>query len=363
MPIPTKPKPVNIRKTIFLAGLLITFFVYTAYIRDTPGPEKLALRGETMGTYYQVKVANSPLTQKQGVALRDDISGYLREFNAAMSTYLPDSEISTFNESASIEPFPVSPEFARVAWYSLQLSGQTGGAFDPTLDPLINLWGFGHQGSRDETPSPDAIAAAHQKCGYEHLSVPDATHLVKDLPGLQLNLSAVAKGAAVDGLSLLLLDEGLTNTYVDIGGEIAVRGTNPDGIAWRIGVDLPDPESTLGESIVQILSLSNRAVASSGDYRNFRIDENGVRLSHLIDPRTGAPVANDVAGATVVGPNCMAADGMATALMILGAEEGLAYIETVPDVEALVVTRSPDGDFIELPSSGFNAYIAESPAP
>ncbi len=240
MPIPTKPKPVNIRKTIFLAGLLITFFVYTAYIRDTPGPEKLALRGETMGTYYQVKVANSPLTQKQGVALRDDISGYLREFNAAMSTYLPDSEISTFNESASIEPFPVSPEFARVAWYSLQLSGQTGGAFDPTLDPLINLWGFGHEGSRDETPSPDAIAAAHQKCGYQHLSVPDATHLVKDLPGLQLNLSAVAKGAAVDGLSLLLLDEGLTNTYVDIGGEIAVRGSNPDGIAWRIGIDLPD---------------------------------------------------------------------------------------------------------------------------
>lgn len=354
---PSPPSPV--RWTALIAGGLFALLVYAIFFRDIPGPPNLDIRGTSMGTSYQVKVAGSPLLQEDVSALRKEIEASLRSVNQAMSTYVPESEISRFNAHAEPSPFEASMPFVRVAWYALELARLSEGAFDPTLGPVINLWGFGHADVDPEPPDPEAIREALSRTGAEDLVVVDGNHLGKRRPDIELNLSAVAKGFAVDQISDLLTGHGLTNSYVEIGGEIVVRGNNPDGIPWRIGIELPRPDALPGEHLVEIVRPGNRAIATSGDYRNFRLDESGRRRSHLIDPRTGTPIDHNLASVSVVATTCMAADGLATALMVMGADKGLRWIETQPHAEALFVVRNPDGRFGVVQSSGFDAYRTE----
>jgi thiamine biosynthesis lipoprotein len=359
MTVVVQPRQLNVRKTLFVATILVGFFVYTYVIRQPLAPANLILDGSTMGTTYTIKVVDAHLTQRELRALSGDITSRLADINRQMSTYIPDSEISRFNQSTSTAPVPVSAGFALVTRKALEISHDTDGAFDPTLGPLINLWGFGHKVRESDAHTPAELTTALASCGYRHLTVTGDGSLRKDIAQLELNLSAIAKGYGVDVLSDLLAERSLTNTYVEIGGELRVRGHNLEGNPWRIGIDTPADHAAVGENVSSVLALRDRAVATSGDYRNYYEDAGGARRSHLIDPRTGMPIAHRLASATVIAPDCMTADAVATALMVVGPDQAQAWIKQYPDLETILIVRTNAG-FETLTSAGV-AELAQDP--
>ena len=233
----------------------------------------------------------------------------LDSINASMSTYQVDSAISLFNRSRSTDWHPVPKNLADVVNAALQLSQLTNGAFDATVSPLVRLWGFGSGAQVDANPSVSEVADALGFTGYSKLQVrlsPPA--LMKQVPELEVDLSAIAKGYAVDTIADMLHTRGHQNYLVEIGGELRVSGRNEAGKPWAIGVESPDADSP-----VQKLGLLQGGIATSGDYRNFRV-QSGKRYSHIIDPRSGVPVSHHLASVTVIHNNAMLADGWSTAV-------------------------------------------------
>ncbi|MBP7829460.1 MAG: FAD:protein FMN transferase [Kiritimatiellae bacterium] len=358
-----QPRKVNPWKLLPVLAVIVAFAAVT-WRRDPPGPRHPAWTGETMGTLYSIKLADSPLGRRALRELQAELDRCLVEVNRQMSHYQPDSEISRFNRHESGEPFPVSPGFASVVRFALELSRRSGGVFDPTLGPLIDLWGFGAPGRADHLPSDGELAEARQRTGAGRLSVTPDGKLVKAVPGLHLNVSAVAKGYGVDEAARVIRARGISNAFVEIGGEVVAYGHNAEGQKWRIGVDAPRPDALPGQELETILHLSGLAVATSGDYRNFFVDEKGERFTHILDPRTGRPIRHDLASVTVVAPDCMTADGLATTLFVMGAEEGMKWIESWPGIEALFILRESGGRFVCRPTPGFvNLTGARLPAP
>ena len=306
------------------------------------------LTGQTMGTTYSVTIKGY-VARSSVAALEERIENMLEEINRQMSTWDPDSEISRFNTAQECGPFPMSPAFAEVTARALEFGEATDGAFDATLQPLLNLWGFGSEGGDREIPTEDAIAEVMKLTGPDMVWIEDDTNLWKAVPEVQLDLGAIAKGYGVDVIGRLLDGAGYENWFVEIGGEVSVRGTNPEGEPWRIGIQYPQP---LAEGFQGILHLTNGAVATSGDYQNF-IEHEGMIYSHLLDPRHGHAVLSDTASVTVLAPGCMDADAAATALFVMDIEEALTWIEEQPEAEALFLMRSEDGQITERFSSGF----------
>lgn len=282
--------------------------------------DRLQLRGSTMGTYYSV-VIDSPGDGDEA-DLRQQIEQRLKQINDQMSTWDSESEISKFNQSTSTDWFQVSTEFATVVKEADRIFRLTEGYFDPTVAPLIDLWGFGDQRKRT-VPADTAIRQALQQIGMDKLQVRlDPPAIKKELPELQLNLSAIAKGYGVDAIALLLQDNNLPSFIVDIGGETRAGSAKASGAKWRLGV-----ESIDGKGVSRILELASQSVATSGDYRNnFTVD--GVRYSHAIDPTTGRPVQNPPASVSVVSDECMTADALATALMVMPEAQAKALAES-----------------------------------
>jgi len=312
-------------------------------------------QGQTMGSTYTVKMVDPQLSGPQLDALKTEVEDRLKEVNRQMSHYQPDSELSRFNRSPAGAPFKVSPEFARVTRFSLEMNRRSGGAFDPTLAPVINLWGFGEQTSQRVVPSDADLQAALARTGCQHLSVTGKDELLKDIPGLSVNLSAVAKGFGVDEMARVLRGHGLTNFYVSISGETFTLGHNPRGTNWQVGISAPVSNWRVGDPTVTVLSLSGRAVSTSGDYQKYFVDSQGRRLAHIFDPRTGQPVQHHLGGVSVVADNCMTADALSTTLFVLGSEAGMRFIETWTNAAALFVVRQADGTFRSVPSSRFAA--------
>ncbi|HOW98377.1 MAG TPA: FAD:protein FMN transferase [Kiritimatiellia bacterium] len=341
-------------KLLWVLAVILAFAAFT-WRRDPPGPKNPSWAGETMGTLYSIKLADSPLGQGALRELQAEVDRCLVEVNREMSHYQPDSELSQFNRHESAEPFPVSPGFASVVRFALELNRRSGGVFDPTLGPLIDLWGFGAPGHVSEPPSPAQVEEARARIGGQHLSVTPAGQLVKGIPSLRLNLGAVAKGYGVDEVARVIRANGISNLFVEIGGEVVTAGHNAEGQAWRIGVDAPRPDALPGQELETILHLSGLAVATSGDYRNYFVDGAGMRFTHILDPRTGRPIQHNLASVSVVAPDCMTADGLATTLFVMGAEEGMKWIGSWPGVEALFILREPDGRFVCRPTPGFVA--------
>jgi thiamine biosynthesis lipoprotein len=306
--------------------------------------------GETMGTGYSVKISGK-VRQKDLKILSRQIDAELAEVNRQMSTWDPESEISRFNHSASTAPFSCSQGFAEVVGRALELSESTGGAFDPTLQPLLNLWGFGSEGDVRRVPTEEEISKVWKTTGWRKLSVGEPATLSKTEPELSLALGAIAKGYGVDVLASLLDKAGYRNWFVEIGGEVVVRGRNPDGEPWKVGIQYPST-NPMDERLQGIVHLKGGAVATSGDYRNY-LEEGGTIYSHILDPRSGRAVRSPTASVTVVAPDCTDADGMATALFVMGAAEGLDWVEQRPGVEALFLERDGKGEIIEKFSSGF----------
>lgn len=277
--------------------------------------EPVRLHGQTMGTYFSIVVDGAKVNEEETRQLQLDVESVLADVNRQMSTWDEQSEISKFNKSDSTEWFAVSEAFAKVVTEAKQIYQQTDGAFDPTVAPLIDLWGFGKPAQSD-WPDEAAIARTLETTGMIHIDVrPEPPAIRKSKVGVQLNLSAIAKGYGVDAVAELLNRKGYSSYVVDIGGENRTGIAKANGDAWKLGV-----ESPLG-GLYRILKVTEMSVATSGDYRNF-FERDGVRYSHAIDPKTGYPVKNPPASVSVMHPSCMTADAWATAMMVLGAERG-----------------------------------------
>ena len=334
------------------AALLAAWQVCLAAAGCSPLPEPIVIRGPTMGTQYQVKIL-SPLAGGDVDRIRSEIEAVLDEINAQMSTYRKESEISQFNRHQRDEWFPVSSQFAAVVDRGLEISRETGGAFDMTVAPLVNLWQFGPPDagrSAARAPSYDEIAAARESVGFEYIQVrDDPPALRKTRDGVVLDLSAIAKGYAVDRVAQLLDNYKLNDYLVEIGGELRARGAGPDGQDWVIGVENPTP----GERTVYCaVPLRDASVATSGDYRNFRVLD-GKRVSHMIDPRSGMPIEHTTASVTVVAADCATADAWATALMVLGASKGFDLAEA-ENLAVMFLDRTDQG-IVERRTAAFHA--------
>ena len=262
----------------------------------------------------------------------------LQQVDAQLSTWRADSEVARFNASAAGEWFPVSARVAGLALEASALSRRSGGAFDLTVAPLVQLWGFGPQAPVGESvPGAEAITAAMQRVGWQQLEARlDPPALRKRVDGLSLDFSAIGKGHGVDRVAVRLDGIGCHSYLVDIGGEVRTRGRNSTGQPWRIGVEQPD-----GGPPHWVLRLSGQSAATSGDYRNFRLLD-GRRLSHTIDPRVGEPVSHALASVTVVAASAAEADGLATAIQVLGPDEGW-HFACREGLAALMLVRSESG--------------------
>ncbi|MGR9100354.1 MAG: FAD:protein FMN transferase [Gammaproteobacteria bacterium] len=303
--------------------------------------------GWTMGTSFSIKVPALP----DGVAseaLKQRVDAVLSEINGAMSTYLEDSELSKINRSLTGEWQKLSPALFTVISEAQRISRLSGGAFDVTVGPLVNLWGFGPDKMVTEPPPAAEVAHRLRQTGYQELELnPESSALRKTNPSIYLDLSALAKGYAVDRVADLLEAEGISDYMVEIGGELRLKGRKSDRSLWRIAVEKPAADRRM---IQKILPISDIAIATSGDYRNF-FEENGVRYSHTIDPRTGYPIKHKLASVTILSHTAMEADALATALMVLGPEEGYALAEK-EDIAALLIVKHKDG-FREKASTQF----------
>jgi len=311
--------------------------------------EQIHLYGPTMGTTYNVKY----LPQKDAPSreqFQREIDRLLEEVNDQMSTYRKDSELSRFNQSRSSDSFTVSSQTATVVKEAIRLNALTMGALDVTVGPLVNLWGFGPEARPEVVPSDTELAERKAMTGIEHLKV-EGNSLQKDLPNLYVDLSTIAKGWGVDVVADYMQSQGIKNYMVEVGGEIRLKGHKREGIPWRIAIEKPDVNR---RAMQEIIEPGNMAMATSGDYRNY-FEREGIRYSHIIDPRTGRPIHNKVVSVTVLDKSCMTADGLATGLMVLGEEKGMQVAEK-ENIPVLMIVKTDDG-FKELTSSAYAAYV------
>ena len=303
-------------------------------------PERslVELRGAVFGTTWSVKLAEVDVPAAAHAELAREIDGRLERVDRLMSTWKSDSELSRFNRHASTAAFVVSPLTFRVLEIARAVSDASGGAFDVSVGPLVQAWGFGSEG-RGEPPSDARLAALRERVGFEKLVLDSERNLaIKGDPRLELDLSAVAKGFAVDEVARGLQGLGYERFLVEIGGELRARGTHQGGRPWRVAIEVP---AAGGREIHRIVELRERAMATSGDYRNY-YEEAGRRVSHTIDPRTGRPIEHALASVTVLHPEAAWADAWATALNVLGPEAGYALAEAQGLAAYFIVRTDPE---------------------
>lgn len=282
--------------------------------------------GLIFGTFYHI-------TYKSSESLAEEIKQQLLRFDASLSPFNDTSIISRVNRG---EPVETDAWFDHVFTASQEVHRRTGGAFDPTVSPLVNAWGFGFkQGFFPDSTQVDSLLAL---VSMDKLSL-DGRRVVKNDSRVSLNFSAIAKGYACDVIGRLLADRGIDDYMVEIGGEVAVSGRNPEGNAWRVGVNRPTIEGGEAGTIEEVLQLTEGGLATSGNYRNYRVVD-GKRIAHTIDPVTGYPVQHSLLSATVWAPDCMTADAYATAFMVMGLERSRALVDSLPGIEALFLYQN-----------------------
>jgi thiamine biosynthesis lipoprotein len=317
----------------------------------TKPPASWKIEGRTMGTTFCVTLAD-PDGRRGGAApdlapVAAEIEAALEDVARQMSTYRPDSEISRFNASPSTDPTPVSEGFAKVVSRALEIYRLSGGRYDVTVAPLVQLWGFGPAVPRESPPADEEIQAALAAVGSDKLEARlDPPALRKLDPAVRIDLNSIAPGYAVDLLCEILDRRGFDGYLVDIGGEFRARGRGPNGAPWRVGVERPERGAAPGATVQEVVELRDEALATSGDYRAY-FEFGGVQYSHTIDPTTGRPVVHNLASVTIVAPDCMTADALATAVLALGPEEGARLVERTPGVRALFVLRLRGGEEFE----------------
>ena len=299
-------------------------------------------------TPYHIKFEHTKSLEKE---IDEQLKYFYHLFNAFDST----SVISRVNRN---EPVEVDTLFQRVFRKAMEVSALTNGAYDVTCAPLINLWGFGF--SRMDSVTPARIDSLRQFIGFQKVRL-EGNRVVKDDPRLIMNFSSIADGTVCDMIAQRLEQEGVRNYLVEFGGEMRVRGVNPSGQNWRLGITKPT-DDTLGinQALEQIVAFPRPlGMATSGNYRNFYVKD-GKRYAHTIDPRVGTPVQRDILSATIVAPDAMTADAFATAFMVLGAEEAKALHRKVSDIEYFIIRADSTGGYHTEYSAGFRPFLVET---
>ncbi|MGH1420059.1 MAG: FAD:protein FMN transferase [Hyphomicrobiaceae bacterium] len=320
------------RTRFFLLMVILVFAPCSVSADET------VIQGLSMGTTYTISITQD-LEPREKKKLAQKIQMLLEDFSQEFSTYDTTSKISIFNRTKSTKPFPVSARFARLTTLAAEIAKKTKGAFDPTIEPVAALWGFGVNKSRGTAPGQTEIDHALSTVGITKLAVIQRPPSLRKLnPQLQLDLSAMAKGFGVDEVSRLLNREGFRNYMVEIGGEIHARGRNSKGDVWRIGIAVPDRTTNKLEAIVK---LSNTSIATSGDYQKY-VEIDGDRVAHIIDPRNGKPISHKLASASVLHDDCAIADAFATALMVVGHREAKEMAEKL-ELPVLLIVREAGG--------------------
>ncbi len=335
-----------VRKRILPLLFVIALFIVVFIRRNSTTEQMISLQGTTMGPIpYHVKYISS-----DGTSYQIAVDSLLEAFNQSLSTYVPNSEISRFNNADSLAfestlMFPVLETSKRVF-------DMTSGAFDPTVGPLVNAWGFGpNKKPTADTAKVDSLLAF---VGFDKIQFTPA-YVVKELDGMYLDFSAVAKGYAVDLVGNFLASKSINNYMVEIGGEVTCRGKNEKGEVWLIGVDNPDLD-VRNDNIAATINLDNKAMATSGNYRNF-YEIDGKKYAHTIDPASGRPVQHSLLSASVFATDCITADALATACMVMGLEKAIALFENHKELDAIFLYSDASGEIKTVVTSGIKDQV------
>ncbi|GAA4831119.1 FAD:protein FMN transferase [Algivirga pacifica] len=303
------------------------------------------IEGQTMGTTYHIKYID-----QESRKLKEDIDELLKTFNQSMSTYIPTSEISRFNKGGNLSY--ELPYFYPVLEKSAEVYKVTDGAFDPTVMPLVQAWGFGP--ARRDSLATQKVDSLLDVVGFDYIEYNEQS-VKAAKPNVQLDFSAIAKGYGADVVADYLKGLGITNYMVEIGGEVVCKGVNENKQPWRIGIDNPLYNEKGGERASAIVALDDKAIATSGNYRNFYIKD-GKKYAHTIDPRTGYPVRHSLLSASVFAKDCMTADAYATSFMVLGVDTAIKIADENPEIEVLLIYADGDSLSVHI-SEGIKPFI------
>lgn len=307
---------------------------------NAPAPYQKA-SGLIFGTMYNV-------TYQSKNDLKSSIDSILNVFDGSLSPFNDTATISKINRN---EPIIADELFTTVFHKSIEVSEATDGAFDITIAPLVNAWGFGFKEGR--FPDSLMVDSLLQIIGYQKVAINEQQQVIKQDERMMLNCSAIAKGYAVDVVANLLKSKGVENMMVDIGGEVVVHGKNPKSEDWRIGINKPiDDSLSTNQELETIVKITNVGIATSGNYRNYYYKD-GKKYAHTIDPRTGYPVQHSLLSATVIANDCMTADAYATAFMVMGVEKAMQIAESNPKIEAFFIYADEEGETQTCQTSGF----------
>lgn len=304
--------------------------------------------GDIFGTTWSARIStNTEIDQER---LKKSITSRLQAINDVMSTWQLDSELSLFNSYLNGDWYPISPELGLVIRTAQEVHAASFGTFDPTLGPLIKLWGFSSNHQTEKIPDPVAIEVAKSRIGMDAIEISDDNKRIRKSKNLVLDLSAIAKGYAVDQIAHLLINNSIEHFLAEIGGELRIQGTK-DSQPWTIGIETPDANN---RSVYISIQAKDIGMATSGDYRNF-FENEGQRYSHIIDPRTGYPVKHQLASVTVLAADAMIADAYATAFMVLGETQALEIAKQHNLAVYMLVAK--DGGFQAVYSDSFASYL------
>ncbi len=311
--------------------------------------KEVLLQGRTMGTTYNIKVIVSS-SNDDTKKLKKEIDSALVQLNQEMSTYIEDSELSLINKNTSTQPINVSSGLARVVKEAIRLGELSEGKLDVTVGPLVNLWGFGPEYKPEKVPSNEQLAQTQANVGIEHITL-QGNQLTKHIPNVYIDLSTIAKGYGVDLIAELLESKQINHYLVEIGGEMRLKGFKHTGELWHVAIEKP---ITTERAVQQVIVPKDNAVATSGDYRIY-FESDGQRFSHIIDPSTGRPIDHKLVSVTVIHPSSMTADGLSTAMMVMGTENALAFAEK-HGFAAYLISKSENG-FVEQSTVKFRQYL------
>ena len=356
--MPNRIQQFKRRLIAFILGVIVIAAARWIYVGQHKEP--FSFEAYTMGTMYHVKVVGAHVSGDVFKSWMLECHQILSDIEADLSHYQKDSTLSKFNQSRDTKSLTViSKDFETILTCALNVYDLSNGLFDITIAPLVDLWGFGADGETNKVPDKMEIEETLSRIGSKNIIFRGDGHLGKSIPDLEINLSAIAKGYAVDQLAAYLDQKQCENYLIEIGGEVKAKGVNPDGEIWRLGIAEPTVSKEKEGNLLAIVSLDGRALATSGDYQNFIMD-NGEPHSHIINPMTGYPIQHRTASVSVVTDSCMWADAYATALSVMGVDMGLAWVEKLPNTDAYFVVRKNDGTFETFMTDGFKDLITES---
>ncbi|MGM9812475.1 MAG: FAD:protein FMN transferase [Muribaculaceae bacterium] len=330
-----------------IAIIIATIIGLVVFFASRPKEHYIRISSIVWTTEYHI-------TYKGNCDMTDSINAVFNAIDTTLSMFNPKSIISRINAGeANVAPNPFVNTLLRC---SQRINHQTDGYFDPSVAPLVNLWGFGKHKS-DSLPSDEAIANALQLVGIDKIRIDSSGKVLKQHPEMVLDFSSIAKGFAADQIGAMFRRNGINNYIVEIGGEIAMHGNNPSGKLWNVSIDLPiESNDTVIHKSAIVLSLTNKGVATSGNYRNYRTHD-GKKIVHIINPKTGKPEISDLLSATVIAQTAAEADAYATACMAMGTKRSIQLINRLQHLDAILIYANKDGQLRKWQSPGLKKYL------